>query len=97
VPRGQYDLAFKVAFGGAGAAARFLRVSRMTIWRWSHDRAPLPRPVAEVLDQLVHIKVTESHQAEQELRWFLQRPDPPPRPLSGCCTGYVRKSDVPRF
>jgi hypothetical protein len=84
-PGGRHDLAFKVAFGGDGAAAKFFRVSRMTIWRWRHDRSPLPREVAKILERLVHEKVREAHDAEQGLRWFCDRPPPPPRKLSGCC------------
>jgi hypothetical protein len=72
-PGGRHDLAFKVAFGGNGAAAKFFRVSRMTIWRWRHDRSPLPCYVAEILERLVHDKVRDAHEAEQELRWFRER------------------------
>jgi hypothetical protein len=68
-----------------------LRVSKMTVWRWRHDRSPLPRPVAKTLHELVREKVSDAHAAEQELRWFLDRPPPPPRKLSGCCAGLHRK------
>src|SRR5215831_17097266 len=92
LPPGKHALAFKVAFGGSdAAAARYFHVSQMTVWRWRHDRSPLPRHVAEILHTLVNDKVAQAHAAEQELRWFLQRPPPPPRKLSGCCAGRGRK------
>jgi hypothetical protein len=98
LPEGKHALAFKVAFGGSdAAAARHFRVSRMQVWRWRHDRSPLPRPVAKALYKLVHEKVCDAHAAEQELRWFLDRPPPPPRKLSGCCAGLYRKiKSIPR-
>jgi hypothetical protein len=91
LPGGRHDLLFKVVFGGNGAAARFFRVSKMTIWRWRHGRAPLPRHVVEILADLVQKKVAEAHLAQNELRYFLSEPPKPPHPLSGCCAGYVRK------
>jgi hypothetical protein len=91
LPGGRHDLLFKVVFGSDAAAARFFRVSKMTIWRWRHDRTPLPTWAAEIFTDLVQTKVAEAHQAQQELRWFLNRPPEPPRPLSGCCAGYVRR------
>jgi hypothetical protein len=39
LPGGQHKAAFKLAFGSYGAAARALHVSRMTIWRWCHDKS----------------------------------------------------------
>jgi hypothetical protein len=93
LPPGKHAPAFKVAFGGSdAAAARYFHVSRMAVWRWRHDRSPLPRRVAEILHTLVNDKVADAHAAEQELRWFLQRPPPPPRKLSGCCAGRGRKA-----
>jgi hypothetical protein len=83
-PAGQHDLAFKVAFASNYAAAQSLRVSRMTIWRWRHDRAPLPNWVADVLAHLVQNKVAEAHEAQQQLRYLVSLPPKPPRPLSGC-------------
>ena len=90
-PAGQHDLAFKVAFGSNYAAARSLRVSRMSIWRWRHDRAPLPNWVADVLTHLVQNKVVEAHEAQQQLRHLVSLPPKPPRPLSGCCAGRGRR------
>jgi hypothetical protein len=87
---GRHDLAFRVAFGTTGNAARNLHVSRMTIWRWRHGRH-IPDWVAEVLTKLVHEKVAEAHDAEQGLRWYRQEPPKPPRKLSGCCAGYMRR------
>ena len=58
LPGGQHKLAFKVAFGTYGAAARALHVSRTTIWRWCHDLSPLPRYVAEILADIVQDKVS---------------------------------------
>ena len=92
LPGGRHDLAFKVAFGGDAAAARSLRVSKMTVWRWRHDRAPLPRWVAQLLPDLVQTKVAEAHEAQTQLRYFLQEPPKPPRPLSGCCAGLHRRA-----
>jgi len=92
LPGGQHALAFKVAFDGNIAdAARFFRVSRMTIWRWCHDRSPLPRKIADILEKLLHDKVWDAHAAEQGLRWFLELPPPPLRKLSGCCAGRMRR------
>jgi hypothetical protein len=73
-PGGQHKPAFKVAFGSYGAAARALRVSQMTIWRWCHDRSPLPRHVAETLADAIQNKVLEVHAAQSHLRDFLALP-----------------------
>jgi len=85
LPGGRYDLVFRVAFGSDATAARSLRRSKMTIWRWRHDRSPLPTWVADVLDGLVQKKVEQAHEAQTQLRYFRQLPPKPPRPLSGCC------------
>ena len=92
LPGGQHKLAFKVAFGSYGAAARALGVSRMTIWRWCHDLSPLPRYVAETLADVIQNKVLEVHAAQNHLRDFLALPEKPPRPLSGCCAGLHRRA-----
>jgi hypothetical protein len=63
----------------------------MTIWRWRHDRSPLPEWVWKILNDLVQDKVREAHEAQQEFRYFLQEPPKPPRKLSGCCAGRYRK------
>jgi hypothetical protein len=97
LPGGQYKLAFKIAFGGYGAAARALHVSRMTIWRWSHDLSPLPRHVAETLADIVQDKVLDAHAAKNHLRDFLALPEKLPRPLSGVCAGYARKTKKNQF
>ena|SRR5450756_2094177 len=94
VPDGRHDLVFRVAFGSDAAAARALRVSRMTIWRWRHDRTPLPRWVVEALPGLIQNKVAEAHLAQTELGYFLALPPKPPRALSGCCVNTKRKGDV---
>src|SRR5215472_10275256 len=91
LPGGKLDLVFKVAFGSGAAAARALRVSKMTIWRWRHDRAPLPKWVADVLSNLLQSKVAEAHLAQTEFRDFLALPPRPPRKLSGCCAGRHRR------
>jgi hypothetical protein len=88
---GQHKLAFKVAFGSYGAAARALHVSRMTIWRWCHDQSSLPKHVAATLADLVQDKVLDAHAAKNHLRDFLALPEKLPRPLSGACAGYWRK------
>src|SRR4030088_126318 len=91
LPGGRHDFIFKVVFGNDAVAARHLRVSRMTVWRWRHDRAPLPTCIADILADLVQTRVADAHQAQTELRDFRREPSKPPPPLSGCCTGYLRK------
>lgn len=91
LPDGKYDLMFKVAFGGDAAAARYLNVSRMSVWRWRHEWAPVPKGVAEKMKKLVHEKVAEAHEAQQQLRDFLALPPRPPRKLSGSCAGRHRR------
>ena len=91
LPGGQHDFLFKVAFGGDAAAARLLKVSRMAVWRWRHDRSPLPGWVVEVIVDRVQRKVFEAHAACDQLRDFCALPPRPPHRLSGCCAGYFRK------
>ena len=64
----------------------------MTVWRWRHDRAPLPDWVVKALTDLVQRRVAEAHEAQQELRYFMTLAPRPPRPLSGCCAGFVQRS-----
>jgi hypothetical protein len=90
LPGGRHDLLFKVVFHSDAAAARSLRVSKMSIWRWRHDRAPLPDWVAVIMTDLIQIKVEEAHQAQDQLRYYRAEPPRPPRPLSGCCAGRAR-------
>ena len=97
LPGGRHDLLFKVCFGSDAKAARLLRVSKMTVWRWRHDRAPLPSWLATILASLVQERVAQAHLAQTELGYFLREPPKPPRELSGCCAGYVRKSKHLRF
>jgi hypothetical protein len=92
LPGGQHKPAFKLAFGSYSAAARALHVSRMTIWRWCHDRSPLPRYVAETLADIVQDRVLDAHAAKNHLRDFLALPPKLPRPLSGCCAGRHRRA-----
>jgi hypothetical protein len=91
LPSGKHDLIFKVSFGSYSAAARHFNVRRMTVWRWRHGKAPLPKRVAVELAKLVHEKVEETHDAERQLRDFLALASKPPRPLSGCCAGFHRR------
>jgi hypothetical protein len=72
LPGGRHDLLFKLVFGSDGSAARHFKVSRMTIWRWRHDKAPLPKRVLEALPQLVQARVAEAHLAQAELGYFLR-------------------------
>ena len=74
VPAGRHDLLFQVVFGGDGSAARYFKVSRMQVWRWRHDRCPLPVFVLNVLPDLLQAKVAEAHQAQQDFRYFLAEP-----------------------
>jgi hypothetical protein len=92
LPQGQLWHIFRVAFNSDAAAARFLGVSKTAIWRWCHDRSPLPDWVAKKLAEAVHQKVEAAHAAEQGLKWFLDTRRPPlPRKLSGCCAGFKRR------
>jgi hypothetical protein len=52
----------------------------MTVWRWRHDRSPLPVSVIKVVRDLLQAKVAEAHQAQQDFRYFLA--EPPKHPLS---------------
>jgi hypothetical protein len=88
LPGGRHDLVFRVAFGSDAAAARSLRRSKMTIWRWRHDRSPVPRWVFDVLVDLVQSKVADACAAGQDLNYLRQLPPRPPRPLTGCCARY---------
>src|SRR5262249_33608880 len=97
VPGGRHDLAFKVVFSSNAAAARYFKVSRMQVWRWRHDRSPLPPRVAEALASLIQDRMVETNLAREELAHFLREPPKPPRKLSGCCASYIRKSEIPRF
>jgi hypothetical protein len=97
LPGGQHKFAFKLAFGSYGAAARALGVSRMTVYRWSHDLTLLPRYVAETLADIVQDKVLDAHAAQNHLRDFLALPEKPPCPLSGACAGYSRKPKKSTF
>jgi hypothetical protein len=94
---GRLDLVFKVAFSGDAAAARVLRVSKMTVWRWRHGRSPLPKLVADALVGIIQYKVEQAHEAKQQLRDFCALPPRPPRPLSGCCAGYFRNQKTGPF
>lgn len=74
LPAGRHDRVFDVVFGSDGRAARFFGVTRMTIWRWRHDRSPLPEFVLRVLPDLLQRKVAEAHEAQQDFRYFLAEP-----------------------
>jgi hypothetical protein len=97
LPGGKHDLFFKVAFGSDAAAARYLKVSPMTVWRWRHDRSPLPKWVEDVLNVIVQQRVAEVLAARDGLKYLRQLPPKPPRALSGCCAGYVRKPKYRAF
>ena len=89
---GRFDRVFQVAFGSDAAAARFLRVSRMAVWRWRHDKAPLPPWLVKILPDLLQNQVAEAHLAQTEFGYFLALPPRPPRPLTGCCAGLHRRA-----
>ena len=74
VAPGRHDHAFKVVFGSYAAAARFFGVSKMQVWRWCHDRSPLPEPVLRLLPDLLQDKVAEAHRAQQDFRYYLAEP-----------------------
>jgi hypothetical protein len=97
LPPGRYDLIFRVAFGGYGAAARYFGVNRETVWRWRHGRSPLPDYVIQALEPILRKRVALAHEAQTEWRYLRDASPKPPRPLSGCCADYVRKSEIPRF
>jgi len=83
LPGGRYDLIFKVAFGNDAVAARSLRRSKMTIWRWRHDRLSLPRWVSDILVDRVQNKVEQACAARQDLNYLRQLPPKPPEKLRG--------------
>jgi hypothetical protein len=61
-------------FGGDAAAARFFGVSKMTVWRWRHDRSPLPERVIRALPDLLQKAVAKAHEALQEFNFFISEP-----------------------
>jgi hypothetical protein len=90
IPGGRFDPLFKAVFGTSGAAARYLGVNRMRIWRWRHG-AELPDWVAQALSDRVQRVIEQAHQAQDDLRRYRAEPSKPTRRLSGCCAGYERK------
>jgi hypothetical protein len=91
LPGGRHDFMFEVVFGSDAAAARYFRVSRMTVWRWRHDKTLLPPMIADALSSLVQNRVAEAHLAQNELNLYLREPPRPPRKLTGCCAGRHRR------
>ena len=94
-PPGRHDLLFKVVFGSDGAAALHYKKTRMTIWRWRHDKAPLPSWVSDDLVGLIQKRVAEAHEAQDEHNRFRALPPRPQRPLSGCTANYARREKRP--
>jgi hypothetical protein len=74
LPAGRHDLVFKVVFGSDAAAARFFGVSKMTVWRWCHDRCPLPEDAIRAMPGLLQDRVAAAHAAQAEFRNFLAEP-----------------------
>lgn len=95
LPAGRLEPVFK-PLGTDAAIARQLRVSKMTVWRWRHDRAPLPKWVADLLPDIVQQKVTDVLAARDALHYFRALPPRPPRALSGCCAGRKRAAPARR-
>jgi hypothetical protein len=96
IPGGPHDRLFRVVFGTTGAAARFLGVNCMRVWRWRHG-ADLPDWVAEELTDLAQRRVEQAHEVQDDLRRYRSEPPKPPRKLSGCCAGlYRRAKRIPR-
>ena len=93
LPAGRHDQIFKVAFGSDAAAADYLKVSRMTIWRWRHEKAPLPQWVLKILPDLLQQRVAEAHLAQTEFGYFLALPAPAHRAFSGCCAARTLRRD----
>jgi hypothetical protein len=46
----------------------------MTVWRWRHDRSPLPVFILNLLPNLLQSKVAEAHEAQQAFRYFFAEP-----------------------
>src|SRR5262249_1979540 len=90
IPGGRFDRLFGVVFGGTGAAARFLGVSAMQVWRWRHS-PHLPDWVAEALADRVQKTIEQAHEAQDDLRRYRAEPPKPPRRLTGCCAEYERR------
>lgn len=89
-PGGSWDYLFRLLFPSDEVAARYFYVSQMTVWRWRHDRVPLPRHVAEQLLDLVADWLRRAADARQHLASYVTEP-PPLRKLSGCCAGRERR------
>jgi hypothetical protein len=65
----------------------------MTIWRWRHHRAPLPKWLADILADRIQTRVEEAHEAQKQLNDFRTLPPRPPRELSGYCAGLHRTAE----
>jgi hypothetical protein len=74
VPAGRHDRVFEVVFGSNAAAARIFGVTKMQVWRWRHDRSPLPERVIRAMPDLLQNRVAEACEARQAFRDFLCEP-----------------------
>lgn len=91
VPLADQATVLTALFAGPADAARRLGVSRMSVWRWSHGRAPIPKWAAERLDDLARDKFAAVSAARDSIRDALERPMPRRR-LTGCCAVQHRRS-----
>jgi hypothetical protein len=57
----------------------------MTIWRWRHEKSPLPRWVLDDLAELIQKRREKDSQAAVDVSYLQQLPARPPRKPSGCC------------
>ena len=82
-PPGRHDRIFKVIFGTDSAASSHYKKTRMTIWRWRHDKAPLPNWVSDDLAGLIQKRVAEGSRSAGRAQPFSSTAAPPSAPTVG--------------